>query len=65
MINNRKTPFVQHSLRKRVQAHLRRKAMQPYQFAKEAGIPTTTLYRLLSGMNVHPDNYNKIKQSIQ
>lgn len=64
MKNPRKTPFVQGSLRNRVKQHLKNRAMQPYKFAEIHGIPKTTVYRLLAGMNVHPDNYNKIKNSL-
>lgn len=61
MQSNRKTPFVQSSLRAKLKRTLKLKAQQPYQFARENRISVTTIYRLLSEMNVSPNNYQKIK----
>lgn len=65
MKNPRKKEFEQEELRERLQKHLKEKALQPYLFARNSGIPPVTVYRLLSRMNVSIKNVLKIDRSIQ
>lgn len=63
--NTRKNKdFVQVNLRERLKKHLKHQRLQPYQFAEKTGVAQSTIYRLLSGINISHKNYQTIKKLV-
>lgn len=62
--NKRKKEFIQDDLRKSLLESIKKTNLQPYQFAQKNGISVSTIYRLISRMNVSKLNEYRIKSII-
>ena len=63
--NTRKNREFRYSnLQIKLKQHLKKNLLHPYQFAEKHNVSLSTVYRLLSGINISAKNYEIIKELI-